>query len=213
MRPELHVDLEGFRKTLGAVAREQLPFAVSLALTATAGEIGLAWQGEMEAVLDNPTPFTLRSVSVRAARKSDPVASVFIRPIAAEYLEPFVEGGPHFLGGKRGLLSPRNVPLNKYGNLTRNKLAALKAKPNVYVGKVRLKSGGEISGVWQRPTPSARRRASKGNAPGLKLLIRFADPKPVTQHLRFYERAQQIAPKVFASHLAAALERALATAR
>lgn len=213
MQPEFRVDMSGLAKGLNEVARKQFPFAMSLALTATAGEIGLAWQDEMASELDNPTPFTLKSVAVRPARKSNLSATVFIRDIAAEYLEPFVDGGPHFLGSKRGLLTPKNVAVNQYGNLTRNKLSSLKGRANVYIGKVRTKGGDEISGVWQRPTAAAIRRAPKGSSPGLKLLIRFSDPLPVKQHLRFYERAEALVAKAFTAHFAEALERALATAK
>lgn len=213
MQPAFQVDLSQLSKGLDDVARRQMPFAVSLALTATAGEVGLAWSDEMEAGLDNPTPFTVNSPAVRPARKGNLRATVYIRDIAAEYLEPFVEGGPHFLGGKRGLLTPKNVAVNRYGNLTRNKLATLKGKAGVHVGRVTLKDGSEISGVWQRPTAAARRRAPKDRPPGLKLLIRFSDPLPVTQRLRFYERAEAVVAEAFTRHFGPALERAMATAR
>lgn len=214
MQPEFRVDMSQLGKGLNEFARRQLPFAASLALTATAGEVGVAWQDEMESVLDRPTPFTVKSVAVRPARKSDLRATVYIRDIAAEYLEPFVDGGPHFLGKKQGILAPKAVGLNAYGNLPRNKVASLKGKSNVYVGRVQLKNGREISGVWQRPTQAARKRVGKtGGAAPLKLLIRFSDPLPVTQRLRFYERAEATVARAFASHLGPALARAMASAR
>lgn len=213
MQPEFRVDVSQLSKGLNEVARKQLPFAMSLALTATAGELGLHWQDEIESELDNPTPFTVKSPAVRPARKSNLTATVYIRDVAAQYLAPFLDGGPHFLGGKRGLLTPKNVAVNQYGNLTRNKLATLKGKSGVYVGKVRLKNGEMISGVWQRPSAAAVRRASKDKPAGIKLLIRFSDPLPVKQHLRFYERAAQMVPKAFANYFAEALDHALATAK
>lgn len=215
MQLAFQVDLSQLSKGFDDVTRRQLPFAMSLALTATAGEVGIEWQDEMVSVLDRPKPFTLNAVSVKPARKSDLRSTVYLREIAAEYLEPFVEGGPHFLGKKQAILAPKNVGLNRYGNLPRNKVATLKGKAGVYVGRVQLKSGKEISGVWQRPTEAARRRVAKsgGKAAALKLLIRFSDPLPVTQKLRFYERAEAVVAEALTRHLGPALERALATAR
>lgn len=222
MQIDLKVDLRGFTRGMSDIGKRQLPYAMSMALTATAGHAGVAWQDEMESELDRPTPFTVKSVAVRGARKTNLVATVFIRPVAAQYLEPFVEGGPHFLGGKRGLLGPRNVPLNAYGNLPRTKLATLKARSDVFVGPVRLKSGQVVSGVWQRKggakgKAAGRRRPSMA-APAkvsgaLSLLIRFTDPKPVTQHLDFKGRAEAAVRANFQPEFAKAFAHAMATAK
>lgn len=211
MGPAFAVDLRDLHKGLNEVSRRQLPFAMAQALTITAGHVGVSWQGEMKAVLDRPSPFTVNAVAVRPARKALLIATVYVKDVAAEYLEPYVEGGTHFLGGKRGLLTPKAVPLNAYGNLTRNKLATLKAKSNVYVGAVKLRSGAAVSGVWQRPTASARRRT--GGRAALKLLIRFSDPLQVRQRLDFYGRAETVIRAQFASAFADAFEHAMATAR
>jgi hypothetical protein len=219
MEIELKVDMRGFARGMTDIATRQLPYAMATALTATAGHVGLAWQDEMDQELDNPTPFTRKSVGVRGARKSDLTAVVFIRPIAAQYLEPFVEGGLHFLGGKRGLLGPRNVALNAYGNLPRTKLSTLKAKGNVFVGPVRTKGGQVVNGVWQRTggrvkAAGKRRAAAPVKVAGaLKLLIRFADPKPVTQHLDFRGRAEAAIRANFQAEFARAFAHAQATAK
>ncbi len=39
------------------------------------------------------------------------------------------------------MLAPRAVGLNQYGNLPKSKLASLRAKPNVYIGPIKTKSG------------------------------------------------------------------------
>jgi hypothetical protein len=202
------VDVKRAIRGLTDVQRKQVPFASSLMLTSLAGRVGQSWQADMLEVLDRPTPFTMKSVMVIPARKTHLVATVRIRDIAAQYLEPFVDGGPHFLGGKRGLLKPKNVPLNAYGNLSKNKLATLKAKGNVFVGPLALRSGQRVNGVWQRVAPSAK---AKGGA--LKLLIRFADTQPVTQRLDFYTRAGATIRQWAARDWASAWAKARATAR
>lgn len=236
MTLEFRLDLSGYRKDMDAIVRKQLPFAQAQALTMTAGHVGLAWQDEMKGELDRPTPFTLNAVAVRPARKSNLTATVYVKDIAATYLEPFVDGGPHALGSKKGLLTPKNVALNAYGNLTRNKLATLKGKGNVFVGAVKFKSGEAVNGVWQRGARGSRRGRMGGLRPGgygtkgshnlkhnramglsaattLKLLIRFSDPLPVTQRLDFRGRADVTVRDEYAAAFAKALANALATAR
>lgn len=94
-----------------------------------------------------------------------------------------------------------------YGNLPRNKVAQLKGKANVFVGKVRGKSGQEIDGVWQRIP------AAKGKPASLKLLVRFEDPHPARQHFDFRKRAEQLIRANWNSEMGKALARAMATAR
>lgn len=210
------VDTRGVKAGLDDFAKKQLPFATALALTSTAGYVGEAWQDEMRDVLDRPTPFTLGAVAIRPAHKTRLIATVFIRPVAAQYLEPFVEGGVHFLGKKRGLLTPKAVPLNAYGNLSRNKLAQLKARKNVHIGAVRLRSGQVVNGVWQRSTKATRKRLAKAGGDGggtLKLLIRFSDPQRVTQRLDFAGRAEIAVRTHFVNELGKGLARALASAK
>lgn len=222
MQIELKTDLRAFTKGMAEVQKKQLPFAMASALTMTAGRVGLAWQDTMRADLDRPTPFTINSVAVRGARKSDLVATVYVKDIAAAYLEPFVEGGLHYLGQKKGILAPKAVPLNAYGNLPRSKLAALRGKPGVFVGPVRLKSGQVISGVWQRKGPAVKatgkRRERRSAQPpegvrALTLLIRFSDPLPVKQRLPFNAVALDTVRRVFDAQFAKAFAGALATAK
>lgn len=232
MQLRVKVDLSQLKKGLKDVRQKQIPYATALALTATAGHVGKAWQEEMERKLDRPTPFTVNSVAVIPARKSSPTATVLLKDVAAAYLEPFVDGGKHFLGGKKGLLTPKNVPLNQYGNLTKNKIAQLKAKQNVFVGAVKLKSGQVVNGVWQRGSRGGRRKSgygSKGsrhvkhneglgltgynNRAPLKLLVRFSDPQAVTQHLDFMGRAEKAILEHFEPEFVKAFAKAMASAK
>jgi hypothetical protein len=106
--------------------------------------------------LESPTPFTVNAVGSSGARKNDLRAKVYVRDIAAGYLEPFEFGGDHKLNSS-ALLNPKNIKLNKYGNMPRNKLSQLKAKSNVFIGDVN-----NVNAVWQRrkPKPAKKKRAS-----------------------------------------------------
>lgn len=218
----IKTDLRAFTAGMKDLAKRQIPFATATALTAVAGHAGLAWQDEMRHKLDRPTPFTLGAVAVKPARKANLTATVYLKDVAAAYLEPFVDGGTHFLGAKKGLLTPKDVPLNAYGNLSKGRLAALKAKGNVFIGPVKLKDGSTINGVWQRSAPAKvgkRRRgqpamvANDKQSGSLKLLIRFSDPQTVKQRLDFKGRTLAAVQANFEAEFTKAFALALATAR
>ncbi len=94
--------------------KKQIPFAVAQVLTSVARQIAEAQKGGIQRNLDNPTPFTVNSVGLFGARKDRLQAKVFVRDIAASYLEPFEFGGQHKLNGQ-ALLNPKNIKLNKFG--------------------------------------------------------------------------------------------------
>lgn len=200
--------------------QKQIPFATAQALTAVARKIQEAEKTALSRKLENPTPFTVNSVGSVGARRDNLVARVFIRDKAASYLEPFEFGGDHKLNGQ-ALLNPKNIKLNKYGNLTRNKMAQLKAKPDVFIGEI-----DGVNAVWQRKKATkgkkgAKRRKRSANgtqrerikqrAP--KLLIRFGDALPVHPVLGYRDRAQSMAENLIQSELSRAISAAMASAR
>jgi hypothetical protein len=199
-------NVKAIERTLSDLAYKQMPFATALALTGLAKIVQAGEQDAMTTVFDRPTPFTVNSVGVRAARKDNLQALVYVKDIAAAYLEPYETGGTNKLNS-RALLKPVNAPLNQYGNLSKSKLAQLKAKGNTFIGKVKGKGGEVINGVWQR-TPAA-----KGKPAGMKLLIRFSDAHPIKQHLDYRARAEQLVRSNLNREMGKALARAIASAR
>jgi hypothetical protein len=115
--------------------KKQIPFATAQALTSVARQIVAAEKTAFQRKLENPTPFTVNSVKSSGARKDNLTAKIFVMNTAAGYLEPFEFGGQHKLNGQT-LLNPKDIKLNKYGNLPRNKLSQLKAKSDVFVGEL-----------------------------------------------------------------------------
>ncbi|HIC7208558.1 hypothetical protein [Burkholderia stabilis] len=217
-------DVRALSKSLTRLQKDQLPFAISQALTATAKLAQGAEKAALPEVFDRPTPFTINSVAVKGARKSDLEARVFVKDIAAAYLEPYESGGVHKLIGRgKTWLNPKDKTLlNQYGNFSQNALQRLEARPDVFVGTVKTKSGESIGGVWQRPTnvKAVKRSGKRGVAlrgvnksDHLKLLIRFGDAEPVRQHLEFGERAFEVADEHFGREFERAMARAIATAK
>ncbi|MDW7785040.1 hypothetical protein [Morganella morganii] len=209
-------DLSNQLRTL----RKQIPFATAQAMTAVVRKIEDAQKVAMQRNLENPTPFTVKSVKSRGARKSDLKAKVFVMNTAAAYLEPFETGGVHKLNGS-ALLNPKDIKLNKYGNLPRNKLSSLKSKENTFIGDI-----GGVNGVWQRKkakkgkkgrkrlqrSPNGTRRDRK-KQPMPKLLIRFGDALPVEPVLGYQDRAMKMTQSLLPQEINRAIAEAIRTAR
>ncbi|NHB89594.1 hypothetical protein [Photorhabdus tasmaniensis] len=205
--------------------KKQVPFATAQALTKVARQIEQAEKKAIERKLDNPTPFTVKSVGSVGASKNNLKAKVFVRDIAASYLTPLEVGGVHKLNSS-ALLNPKNIKLNKYGNLPRNKLQQLKAKPDVFIGEVTTSEHNSVNGVWQRKkarkgkkgkkrlkrSPNGTRRERKKQRPP-KLLIRFGDALPVTPILGYQERARKMADALMPQAMSQALDEAIKTAK
>lgn len=189
--------------------RDQIPYAAAVAINALAAKIVEVERAAFSEVFDKPTPFTKNALGRTYANKYKPEAIIFVKDIQARYLTPFIgtTGGmqvPH----KDAILNPRNIGLDQYGNIPRNKIAQLlaidaarqfsthkvnqhgarailTAQKKYFAGSV-LRGGTRISGVWERPDNR------KG---ALKLMVRFTDPKLVKEHLDYFERAQAVIDK------------------
>lgn len=197
-------NVKEIERKLNRLAYQQAPFATAVALTELAKQVQAAEVKNMEAVLDRPTPFTLRSIRIKPALKDMPEAMVFVQDIAAAYLEPYEFGGLNKLNS-RALLKPKDVTLNAYGNLPRNLLKRLNGRKDIFIGKVKGKSGKTINGVWQRVPGVGQQR-------GLKLIVVFADAHPVRQHLNYRAKAKTIVTTNFKAVFGRALAKAIATA-
>lgn len=221
----IRTNLNQVERDLTRLERVQLPFAAATAVNSLAALVQNAEKQEMRNTFDGVTPFTLGGVKIKRARKSDPTAILYLGDIAEQYLAPYISGGRHFLGGKRGLLNPKGVNVNQYGNLPKGKLASLKAKSNVFVGTIKTKNGQMVGGVFQRgnfKVGGARRTKGVGKLgrarivgqkARLRILIRFTDPQTVTQKLPWYETAKATLDANANREIDLAVKMALATAK
>ncbi|MDR5815804.1 hypothetical protein QCE62_19645 [Caballeronia sp. LZ033] len=224
IRISVQADLAALTRRLNDFERKQLPFASAQALTAVAKRVQAAEKAALPQVFDRPTPFTVNSIGVKAAKKNTQEALVFVKDIAAAYLAPYEFGGTHkLIGSGKTWLNPKDMALlNQYGNFSRAALKRLEGRPDIFVGSIKTKSGESIGGVWQRPTEvkAVKRSGKRGvalrgvNKTGhLKLLIRFGDAQPVRQHLDFGARARNVVAATYRAEFAIAFAKALATAR
>jgi hypothetical protein len=198
-------NIRDIERGLNDLVRKQLPFATAQAINATAERVRIAQRENMKEVLDEPTPFTLNSVAVKKATKANPVAVVYVKPVAAAYLLPYEIGGKNKLNSK-ALLKPIGAKVNQYGNLPRNLVRRMAAKPNAFVGKVKTKNG-VVDGVWLRT------KKTRGKQAALKLMVKFADAHDVRQRLNYRGVARRVVSATFPTELDRAMAKALATAR
>ncbi len=209
-------DIRDLAKALTDLERRQLPFAMAQTVNGVAHAVQGAETKQLSQTFDTPTPFTLKAFAVKGATKASLTATVFAKDAQAAYLQPYDQGGLQVLGRKRGILTPIGVRLNKYGNIPRGQIAALKGKPGVFVGAVKF-GGKTINGVWQRLPPAkgsrrGRRGAHVAKGP-LKLLVEFTDPKAVTKRFPFETVAKTTAAKAIGPAWDTAITAALASAR
>tara|TARA_B000000532_G_scaffold72525_1_gene57905 strand:+ start:491 stop:1213 length:723 start_codon:yes stop_codon:yes gene_type:complete len=130
-------DIDIALKGLSALDEKNISFAVAKAMTLTGQFAQKKLNAAMEAAIDRPTPYTMRSTFVTFAKPSNLFMEVGIRETArnrtaaGRYLQALVKGGQPTvkavdlaaskIAGYRGVLVPSKqspVKLNRYGNIS-----------------------------------------------------------------------------------------------
>lgn len=198
-------DIKACVASLNNIARKQIPFATKTALNDVAYQVQRAEAANIVAVFKNPRPFTKRATLVDEATKLKPwKAVVRIRDEVATYLMPYEFGGLHVLPGPE-LLNPKSISLDQYGQLRRNAIKRLAARKNVFFATIR-----GVTGFWLRPPSIPGKGQKRGQ---LKLLLRFGDALPVTQHLNFHAVGIAVVKATFVAAFKKAMANAIATAK
>lgn len=190
-------DVSRLTAHLRSIEQKQIPFATAQALTAVAKHAQASVTVQLPSIFDRPTPFTMRAIASTSARKSDLTATVFVRPMQARYLELEETGGFRTSATGKSLPEPIAIPVNKFGNIPRNKIAQLATKPNYFIGTI-----GSVRGLYQR---------SK-NGP-LKLMARFVAGWSIKPKFKFAERVTVDVRKTIPAAMRQAIDKALTTAR
>lgn len=194
----LRSEWKAFAAQLDDFQRTQLPYATARALTETARAVQKAVTSELPSIFDRPTPFTMRGLAIKPARKADLTAEVFVKDIQARYLKLEETGGTR-TPPKTALVVPVGIPLNQYGNIPRGALQRLKGrgKAAVFVGTVK-----GVGGFWQR-----------GPFHSLRLLAAFTPRVHYRPRFGYQQRVAAAARQVFPAALERNMTLALATAR
>lgn len=152
-------NIDDVMKEMTHLERKQLPFATMLAINDTAFAGQRAAKRGMKQYLDNPTPWTVRGVRVKKAKKKDLSGAVYMAGIPGlpganqdrnDYISMQTEGGSRLAKG-RYLAIPTKAGRNKYGNVPRkiDKLnTMLSDKTRFFVGTP--KGMTNSNGIWRR---------------------------------------------------------------
>lgn len=219
---DVRIESEKVQKHLNDIAMREFPIAIAWALTALAVDVQEAEKASLFTTFDRPTPFTVNAIRIIPAKKDTGWSEVFVMDTAAAYLYPYEVGGFAKLIGKGVTwLKPADYSLlNQYGNFSQNRVAQLKAKGSVFIVSGDAKFGKNqhklAHGIWERigaAPKSGKRPRGKVKGRGLRLLIKFGDPKQTRQHLDFQKRAEMIVRKNFNKRFGSALGKAIAMGR
>ena len=135
----------------------------------------------------------------------------------AKYMRFQIEGGTRL--PKKAAIPvpfPKNIKLNKYGNLAKSKRAKalLGDKDKYFSGVPRGATGGQDAGIWERMPPNSRRKKGKRAAPSKTKMVIGWEPKAVySKRFPFKRLVEQSVRSNFRRRFESALSGALKTAR
>lgn len=186
-------DFQEVRRYLDRVKRKEVVTATAGALNDTAFDMRGNLQKGIRRDLDRPTPFTVRGIQVKRARRSNLTAAVFIEQKRWEYLEFAVDGGVQ--RPQRKVIMIGLGRRNRYGNVPgfRRLRARLLARKDHFEGQI-----GGASGIWKK---------FKTKPP--KLVVAYVEEARYERRFRFYERAEKTAVARWPEHFYRHLERRL----
>lgn len=233
-------DISKVLEKLNKLQYEQVPYATAKALTATAQAVKKDLQNEMRQVFDRPTPYTLNSIYVKAARKTDLTARVWLKD-GAGYLHPQIFGGRRTIKNferalqSRGLLPSGMyaVPgsaakLDQYGNMSKGQLMQILSALNVaemtsgYLanrlqrikGRAKKNQGQFFVGRPGRRLPlGVWQRFGFTHGSAVKPVIIFVSSVAYKPRFKFFEVGRDTINREFGKQFKSAMAEALSAAR
>jgi hypothetical protein len=239
MRVNAPMDTTGLEKTLNGWEKSQLPFATAKALTLTGQKVKAGITSAIQRSFDRPTPYTLNSVYLKPATKTNLVAEVELKNWASKGAPPSIYIAPQVFGGQRQAKNSEKImrragvlpggmfwvpgsgaTMDRFGNMSRGQIvqivSALKAFPETgYLANRSSRMG-------------ARTNKNSGNIfvgkpaggylplgvymrtkSGLKPLMIFVNTPHYSKLLPFYETAREVYGANFQSIFNQALRDAL----
>ena len=199
-------NMAAFERQLSDALREQLPFALALALNDAGQDAKEAVEDHMDRAFDRPTPYTKRALFMRRASKRRPTVEVAVKRVQASYLRRQAEGGIRTPEGA-ALLVPVRQRLNRYGNLPRRAVRRVVARDDTFVA-----SRSNRATRYLRPGIYKRKKV-RGRPQSLELLVAFADSARYRPRFNMQEQAERAFRRSFERHLSTRLRQAWATRR
>lgn len=212
------VGLSNLMSNMDDISRQQIPFALAKALTATAKQVQAAENAGVARSFDRPTPFTKKAFAISPATKHELVARVFAKDVQNEYLLPQVEGGTRgfktfeekFASGSdaKVALPGAAVKLNQYGNMSKAKILQIARDLNSSGNAKRF-----FKGVPKGSDLPDGIYARVNNNTSIAPLMVFATEAVYKKRFDFSAIAKEEVTARFEQNMAAAWSQAIRTAR
>jgi hypothetical protein len=193
---KIKVDTRALKTVLNRIETRTVPYATSVAINDVAFQVQAGERDNIQKTFKHPRPFTVRSVLTNKSTWQTQRALVYIRQEVGKYLAPYEFGGVHVLPGA-GLLNPKLIRLDQYGQLTKGTPARLRARKDVFVATI-----GGVTGFYQRLANHK-----------IKLLIAFGNALTVKEHLDYVKRGRAIVKQTFPAAFDKAFAQAMSTLR
>lgn len=236
-------NIKDVTRALDASAKRQVPFAAALALTRTAQAVQSSLNDTMRSVFDNPTPWIANNATyVAPAKKDSLVAEAGVKDKGkrsqALYVKEHFSSGSRGLKPfevvmqSRGILPQgmRAIPgegmkLDRYGNPSRAALKEIieqasrsirvwsgKGKRQALIGYFVVMSSDQHPRTAHLP-PGIYRRIQKGKDNSVIPVFVFTDGAQYSKVIDLQQIANKTVRAIFEREFAAALKRAMETAR
>ncbi|MGK0269493.1 MAG: hypothetical protein ACI88H_000124 [Cocleimonas sp.] len=219
-------------KSLDALEKEQLPFALALTATWTAQDIQAEEKKVIAHVFDNPSPYVINSVRVKAARKDNPIAAVWVNDGStgkggniAETLSAEIWGGRRkpkgftqvmrtkgILKSNQYLSAAPNARRNQYGNISKASLKKVISdleNPNNPKGRVKYFMLDDDSGAGSAWNNVIWKKLGRND---MEPFLIISDEAPsYKKRLPFFEVAERILKKQIPINFEKAMDHAIAS--
>ena len=208
MQLDISANVDSVLRRIQGIRDDQIPFALSKALNATAQDVAKDLTIKMDTYIDRPTPFTKTAFMYKSgkfrgkiARKRDLTAIIQVPPAQSSYLKWIIYGGTRQATKPNGIGVPyqKNARLNKYGNVPKRQAGLIK-NAKQFIGTVN-----GVKGVYERR--GGKRR------PSLKLMHAFEPSVNYKPQFPIHKLADRKANLRIRTNFAREFRAALASAR
>ncbi len=154
MQIDIRSNIKELTKELTKIQKEQIPFATSKTLNEIAYR---AAKQELpkkpdEVFAGGAVNFTKTGFNYKKSTKRNLIASVFINPTRAKYMQFMVQGGARFPDKRAILVSTKHSKLTKQGNLPRHYVRTILSDKQKYFSGIPKGKGNDqdYAGIWER---------------------------------------------------------------
>lgn len=152
MQIDVRTNLKEVMKGLSRIEKDQIPFAMSKTLNQVAFDAKMEVPEKTDDTFKGgATRYTKTGFRYKKSTKRNLIASVFIDPTRAKYMQFMVQGGTRFPDKRAILVSTKHSKLTKQGNLPNKYVKQiLSDKKKFFSGKPRGIVSEDYAGIWER---------------------------------------------------------------